>query len=117
MNRKTISAFYFLAALALPATSFAAYTCSGAVTFLGIDAGGSVVVAVGASHIHTVCNMTTQGNFAMTVPVCKATYASLVAARLTGKNMTIYYGDNGLTCETIPNWGSAPTTYFVQGPE
>jgi hypothetical protein len=106
-----------MAALTLPSTSFASYTCSGAVAYLGIDAGGNVVVAVGASHIHTVCNIAAQGSFAMTVSSCKAAYSSLVAARLVGKNMTVYYGDNGLTCETIPSWGTAPTTYFIQGPD
>jgi len=52
----------------------------------------------------------------MAVPVCKAAYASFVAARLAGKNMTIYYNDNGLTCTTFSPWTSVPAN-FVAGPE
>lgn len=114
--RKHIACLAMTAALVFPSVS-SAYICSGAVSYLGIDASGNVVVRVGPSQIHTICNMASQGTFAMSVPSCKAAYASLVAARLASKNMTIYYTDDGLTCETIPNWGLAPKTYFVQGPE
>lgn len=52
----------------------------------------------------------------MPVPVCKAAYASLVGARVSGKTMILYYSDGNLSCGAIPNWGQMPTAYYVEGP-
>lgn len=116
MKSKSIAALGLMAVLIFPSSSFAAYTCFGSVNYLGLGGDGNLVVAVGPSKPNVICNVLSQGSFAMPVSVCKAAYASLVAARVSGKGMGIYYGDNGLTCETIPNWGASPTAYFVEGP-
>jgi len=116
MNFKSFVSAGVIAALTLPTTCLANYSCSGAVNYVGIDGGGNVVVAVGNTPLHTICSVVSQGAFSMAVPVCKAAYASFVAARLAGKNMTIYYNDNGLTCTTFSPWTSVPAN-FVAGPE
>lgn len=117
MNLKPITSLVLIAALAFPASCFANYNCGGAVNYVGIDAGGNVVVAVGSTPIHSICNVVAQGSWAIAVPVCKAIYASVVAAKISGKTMTIFYGDNGATCTTFQPWGAVPSTYFVTGPE
>jgi len=113
---KSITALSLVAALVFPSTSFA-YGCGGAITYLGLDGSGNVFVAVGSTALHGICSIQNQGNYAMPPAVCKAAYASLVAARIAGKNMTIYYGDNGYSCTTLPAWGTVPSTYFVEGPQ
>ncbi|SHN20477.1 hypothetical protein [Rhizobacter sp. OV335] len=93
------------------------YSCAGPVGFLGIDQGGVVAVALSnATPIHKVCSIGTQGAFQMAPVPCKAVYAALLSARLTGKSVTIYYEDNGRTCATLPSWENVPTMYFLEGP-
>lgn len=104
------------AALATPLGANANYSCGGAVSYLGMDASGDLTLALsGSTPIHKICNVNAQGSWGFTAGACKAAYASLLAARLTGKGITIYYNENGLTCSTLPNWGAAPA-YFVEGP-
>lgn len=116
MRPKTIAAIGLMAMLAFPVSSFA-YSCGGAVTYLGLDAGGTLFVSVGNTALHGICSIQTQGNYAMTPTVCKAAYMSLVTARVAGKNMTLYYGENGLSCATIQAWATVPSAYFVEGPQ
>lgn len=99
-------------------SSFANYACSGLVSYLGIDQGGDVVVAIANSTpVHKICNVITQGSYGMAAPSCKIAYAAFLTARVAGKTMVIYYNENGLTCGTLPNWGQVPAVYFVQGPD
>lgn len=93
------------------------YSCAGAVNYLGLSASGDVVVSVGNTPIHSICNTTTQGSYGLPVASCKLAYAALLTARVSGKTMMIYYSPNGLTCTTLPSWGTAPSVYFVQGPD
>ncbi|HET9645528.1 MAG TPA: hypothetical protein VFP68_19700 [Burkholderiaceae bacterium] len=60
----------------------------------------------GSTPIHKICNVNAQGSWGFTGGACKAAYASLLGARLTGKGITTYYNDNGLTCSTLPSWGA-----------
>lgn len=97
--------------------AWANYSCNGAVGYLGIDQSGVVVVALANSTpIHKICSVTTQGSWFFSPPACKSVYATLMAAKLAGKSMTIYYNENGYTCGTIPAWADLPTTYFIEGP-
>lgn len=122
VNRKSISALALSALIAFPSSSFA-YSCTGAVAHLGIDAEGRVyvslansAVASSSTAIHSICSVVAQGSFAMPVPVCKAAYASLVSARVTGKSIILYYNDSAFVCNSIPNWGQMPSAYYVEGP-
>jgi hypothetical protein len=105
--------------LALQTTSgFASYLCSGQVGYLGIGASGDVTISLANSTpIHYVCSVSAQGSYGINVASCKASYAAILAARLSGKTIVIYYGDNGMTCGTLPSWGAVPSAYFIQGPD
>ena len=118
-KRRSLNQRLLLLALSVcsPA-SFANYSCSGTVGFLGIDAGGDLTLALaGATPIHKICNVVAQGTYVTAIASCKVAYAALLSARLTGKSMTIYYNENGLTCGTLTPWAAVPGTYFVQGPD
>ena len=116
--RKAISMLLAAAAVLMSPESFANYGCSGLVSYLGIDQGGDVVVALANSTpMHKICNVITQGNYGMSAPSCKIAYAAFLTARLAGKSMVVYYNDNGLACGTLPSWGQVPAVYFVQGPD
>lgn len=97
--------------------AFANYFCSGTVSYLAIEGNGNVVVAINNStQIHKICNMDTQGSYTMVIAACKAAYSTLLAAKISGNSMRIYYYDNGFTCSTIPSWDIIHEAYFVEGP-
>jgi hypothetical protein len=106
-----------LVGLAMTFNANANYSCDGAVTYLGIDQGGDVVIAIGGTPIHKICNVFDKGSYLMTVPSCKLVYAAFLTAKSTGKKMVVYYNDNGFVCSTFPNWGPIHGVYFVQGPD
>ena len=98
--------------------ALANYSCRGLVGYLGVSSGGEVTVSVANSTpIHYICNLASQGGYSMSVPSCKAAYATLLSARLTGKSVGIYYGNEPVTCNTLPSWGAAPSAYFIEGPD
>lgn len=103
-------------ALAAPLQANANYACAGTLSYLGMDGTGNLTLALsGSTPIHAICNVNAQDGWGFTVGACKAVYASLLAARLTGKGVTVYYHENGLTCSTLPSWGAAPA-YHIEGP-
>ncbi len=106
-----------VAALSLVGTpALANYACRGLVGYLGVGAGGEVTVSIASSTpIHYICSLASQGNFSMSVPSCKAAYATLLAARLTSKSVGIYYGNEPVTCSTLPIWAPVPSAYFIDG--
>jgi hypothetical protein len=105
-----------LTALLAPAT-FASYTCNGQVSYLGIGPSGNLTMSLGnATPVHVICNVITQDTFAISAPSCKIAYATFLSAKLAGKSMVVYYQENGLTCATLPSWGSVPGAYFIEGP-
>lgn len=90
--------------IAVPA--YANYSCSGTVTYLGLDGGGTLTVAgPGGLPAVYVCSMTTSGN-SWTTDTCKTAYATLLAAKVSGQTADIFFSDN-LTCTTQPAWNSA----------
>jgi hypothetical protein len=58
-----------------------------------------------------------QGPFATTVAACKVAYTTLLAAKLSGKAVGIYYNDASYTCNTFPAWGEITSMYFLEGPD
>jgi hypothetical protein len=103
-----------VALAALPSLAAANVRCTGAVTYLGVDQAGGVVVANG-SGIHTICNTTVQGSFQANPQACKIFYATLLAVRLADRPVSIYYNDPALTsCTQIGAWSVQPSAYFVE---
>ncbi len=96
--------------------SHANVSCAGAVGYLGLSDGGNVVIAAGTNIIQ-ICNLASQGSFAATTATCRNVYGALVAAKLTGKSITVYFNDPALTsCSQMAAWSIQPTFYFLEGP-
>ena len=101
-----------LALVATPAS--ATYVCQGTVTNLNVYAGGTVTLSLGGgqamSNIY-LCSVT--ANFGNWTPNdCKAAYATLLSARLTGQQVALEFSDN-LTCTTQNTTGSPTSNYAV----
>ena len=94
----------------LPTTGSAqtTYTCGGPVTQLsvgGVTGGGGGVVVSGMGGITAgyLCSLTTTAPNGIPADACKAIYARLLLAELTGQVLYITFNDN-LTCTTHPAW-------------
>jgi len=112
-RRLSIVALY----LASSTSALANYNCTGTVGYLGLSESGQVTVALTNSTstaIHYICNLDGKGMFSMVPSACKATYGTLLAAKTMGQQVTLYYRDNGYTCNTIPAWTDIPQFYFIQ---
>jgi len=114
---KTSKKMLFAVLLTYSSHVFANYSCNGLVTYLGLDGGGDVVVSLENSRDHDkICNINNQGGY-LTVPAaCKAIYATLLAAKLSARAITIYYNEDGYRCSTHPAWAASNGMYFVEGP-
>lgn len=88
--------------------------CSGTVTYIGQDGGGTLTVAgPGGLPAVYVCSMTTDGN-GWTANTCKVAYATLLAAKLSGQTADIFFSNN-TPCTQQPAWNTATlgTVYHV----
>jgi len=96
----------------------AAIWCDGKLDNVALDSGGGVLISIaGTAPIHTICNTATQGAFQTQAPVCKSMYATLLAARMSDRQVRVYYNDPALTsCSQIANWSVQPSFYFVELP-
>jgi len=91
-------------------------TCTGTINFLGVGSNG---VAVGLASgpqgpgLTTifVCNLNTTGSNGYSPDVCKATYAMLLAAQLSGQAVTIEFADTAACTRTA--WTAPATLEFV----
>lgn len=118
MNRLQAGLLSLITALvATPVMADEAYICRGKVTYYGVEANGDVVVRLGTYPVHRVCNLNGGGPWIPTGSVCKQMAGSILSAKLTDQAVALYYRANGMTCSTMPEWGTVPTMYFVQGPE
>jgi len=107
-----------LAALSMSAPAGAALFCAGKLNNVALDADGQVLLSMDNLAIHSVCNTVTQGAFYTQAPVCKSVYATLLAARLSDRQVRVYYKDPTLTsCSQIGSWSIQPTFYFVELPQ
>ena len=96
-------------------TSAFANSCTGTISYLGLDSSGQVFVALNKSTaIHSICNMEAKGGYNMFPSACKATYATLLAARSMERPVVLYYSGNAYTCETIPAWSNRLEFYFIE---
>jgi len=92
------------------------YSCSGPVSYLAVNSGDYVYVAVGSFGVWAICHLSgpSQG---VSVDACKAWYAGLLAAKRSESNVTMYFegsagGNNGPACAALGNW-TTPTSYHI----
>lgn len=93
-------------------TAFASYTCTGPVQGVEIAPDGQVNAQTLAGTINWtyLCSVeTTENNVAP--DACKAIYATLLAAQLSGQPVTLWFNDS-LTCTTHPTWTWLTGWYF-----
>lgn len=116
MRKYMFSAVLLVAAvMAIPA--HANYICSGTISYLGMANDGNVVLA-GPGGIPTavlLCNLNNSTSNGFSPAACKAAYATLLANRLSGQPVSIYFNDS-LTCSTQPTWSNPVSAYFVSNP-
>jgi hypothetical protein len=110
--RHRVLGLAILSGLLIPQAN--ALVCAGKIGYLGIDQVGQVAVSNGAG-INTICNSTTQNSFQITPPACRMFYATLLANRLAGRSVSLYYNDPAMTsCAQIGTWTTQPSAYFVE---
>lgn len=105
-----------LLAIVLATTpAMANYSCFGPVTGVSIANSGVVVVSgFGGISAGYVCQIGGTAPNGIASDACKAIYARLLAAEITGQQLRVYFNDN-LTCTTQPNWGWLTGLYFGPG--
>jgi hypothetical protein len=102
----------FVSSFAIPAHAIN-YECTGTVTYLGLNTGGDVVVTLtGGVNAVVPCNLNNNTSNGFTPQACKAAYSTLLAAKLSGQSVNIYFSDS-LTCTTQPAWTPYNAVYFV----
>lgn len=100
------------AALAVPVYANS-YGCTGTVTLLFVNSSGVAVVG-GPGGLPPIALCSVSGGFGpFSADACKAAYATLLAAKLSGQSVTVSFSDN-LTCATQPVWGdTGPTSAWA----
>jgi hypothetical protein len=108
-----------LSTLIAPVTK-ADYSCSGAVTRIGVGYDGGLSLNIGHG-VWTLCNVQqdgTYGGVAQTSSACRSWYAMFLSAQLASRPVAIYIvsatvsGTNPPQCASLGNWVS-PGVYFV----
>lgn len=106
---------FFAAFFALNFFSFnaSAYTCTGPVRGVSIEANGDILAeSAGSLNWPRFCNVRTVMN-AVQPEACRAMYGALLMAQGSGKQVTLWMsGDN--TCTGLPAWQFVPGFYFIR---
>jgi hypothetical protein len=101
--------------------AFANMVCTGTVSYLGEDAGGTVAIGLNSKDTNgslqngvKICNTNTDVS-GVTASACKEWYATLLASKVSGQTVGIYFMGSP-TCSSVPPWSDAATigqVYFV----
>jgi hypothetical protein len=97
-----------LAAVPVHAATF----CTGTVTYLLVNNSGIITVSAGGLAYVDICQLGASSGSGWTADSCKAAYATLLAARLSGQPATIALSDN-MACSAFPSWTPYVTAYGV----
>lgn len=111
--RRLAAPLWAVLACATGAANAASIGCGPSqVTTVATGASGDVVVALEGGNVHAICNLMGQGGFTTSAEPCKATYAALLAAKMAGQRVALYYNDLP-SCGSITSWYRATTFYYV----
>ena len=115
MLRSIVVAAGLLVGMVSTANASTQLTCEGKLTYLALDAGGSVNIGIdGNIPVHGVCNMLVDDGYRTSPESCKAMYATLLAIRMAERSVRVYYNDPALTaCTQIVPWSKQRTFYYV----
>src|SRR5262252_6532179 len=93
----SVVAVFLLVMTAIPASA-SVYLCQGTVTSIGLYSNGMVgFTGAGGVNNIAVCSIYTNSGNGWTPESCKATYATLLGAKLSGQQVQLEFND-GLTC-------------------
>lgn len=90
------------------------YFCTGTITWLSMASDGTVFVGGpgGVPVAVHLCNINTTDTNGIGAQTCKSYYATLLAARLSGAQVSIDFSDS-LSCSTQPAWGATVSLYHL----
>ncbi len=95
------------AGVALCSSAAHAYvSCEGPVSYLAVGSNGSVYVNVG-SNVWPLCGLASSfsaGGVTITQDVCRAWYATFLAAQKSGGSIRLYFNDPSPACAAIGAW-------------
>lgn len=111
MTKSLFAVFLLTLSLVTPASA-SIYVCTGTVTYLGVWGDGTVTVSGPGGLVYLdLCQL--GGTTPQFSPdACKAAYAQLFAATITGQPATVDFNDS-LTCTTQPTWTKWTSAYHV----
>lgn len=114
--KKYLCVVMLLLMAALSSAAQSIYSCTGSVTSIAVANDGTVEIvsfsALPAGFYLCQIGVASSGN-GWTNESCKAAYATLMAARLSGQQVTIWFNDT-LTCSTQPTFNLNNKAYLVQ---
>ena len=114
-SKRTLIAGILSASLASSQIASASVSCTGQISYIGLDASGDVVIGLVGVNIHKICNSSSQGAFLTNPTVCRMVHGSLLGNQIAGKTVTLYYNDASITsCSQIGAWSIQPSFYFLQ---
>src|SRR5262249_33893293 len=100
--------------------AFANIACTGTVTYLGEDAGGTVVIGLNSKDTNgslqtgvKICN-TNADRSGVTASACKEWYATLLASKISGQSVGIYFSGSPI-CSSVTPWDDTVIgqVYFI----
>jgi len=110
--KKSTFAVVLLSMALLTMPAYANYTCQGLVNFVNVYSNGQVTVTVpGQSPQIYLCSLTANFGNGWTPESCKAAYAILLTAKLSGQHVAMEFNDN-FTCSS-PEVGTQGTGAYA----
>src|SRR5215472_4805074 len=96
-------------------SAWANYACTGTTTSVAMDQYGGVNMS-NSSGLEWVflCSVNNPAN-GISPDACKAMYATLMASKLSGAQVTLWFSD-GLSCTTHPEWATLPSGSYGGSP-
>lgn len=108
---KSVLALAASLAFGFSSAAQAVVDCAGDITSLSLQLGaeGTIVLSLSGGPSHTyLCDIDGAGRNGVSPAVCRAMYASLMAAKVSAKKVYIRFYDYN-TCSAVPEWGDAGT--------
>jgi hypothetical protein len=115
MNRQILRAFSFSLLAIGYCTSQAAWTCTGPVagTFIDAKTGNVAARSIGTVLDPVFCSTKDVVNGIDPV-ACKSVFATLMAAQISGRDVTFWVENTAKTCDTLERWRIAEGFYAIR---
>lgn len=103
------------AVVAMLAAQAAAFTCTGAVKGVALEATSGEVLAesIGTLQWPRFCSVRVAAN-GIAPESCKSVYAALLAAQASGRTATVWVNSTVTSCTTLAPWQFVEGFYFLR---